>query len=169
MAKRDALRDALIAGDVDLLQRMWATWFPHAYRPQNWQEAEIQLHLARTKAQNVPLRLRCYSHHWLIERELPSMLPDDLKPKAESYRPKIASAVGFAWGTHSKIMKPAEPIIVRAVSDRIEEMALDGMLESNPDGVRTEMLLTKNRVLHKLFGNIASLLKETKHARVRTA
>lgn len=157
-----AYRRALAEGDVAALWRMWGRFHPHDYQPANWQEAEIQLHVARTGAQSVSDRLRCYSHHWLIERKLLSMLPNELLPKVEQYRPKIVSAVGFAWGTSSGLLRTAEPIITAAVNQRIEEMAADGLLETDPDGVRTEILLTKNRTLHGLFGNI-SHLKEAHH------
>jgi hypothetical protein len=157
MAKRGELRQALIDGNVDLLQRMWRTWFPTAPQPANWQEAQIQLHLARTASRSVPLTLRCYSHHWLKERSIPSLLPDRHKASADQLVPKVTPSVGFAWGTSSAVLKPAAPFVQDAVSTRINEMHEDGLVNSNPDLVRNEIILTKNRTLHSLFGHIGKL------------
>lgn len=158
---RSAFRRALAEGDVAMLWRLWGKLNPGAYQPANWQEAEIQLHLARAAADSVAIRLRCYSHHWLKERGLASPLPEALKPDAERFQPKVASAVGFAWTSTSEYLRAARPAVMAAVGQRIEEMAADGMLETQPDKVRAEMMLTKNRVLHKLFGNPAALKKGT--------
>lgn len=163
MSKQGGFLGALADGDVGLLWRMWGAWFPDQPQPANWQEAEIQLHAARSATEGVETRLRCYSHHWLADRGLPSLLPDELKPAAEQHRPKIVSAVGFSWDSNSPLLKPAKGNIVAAVTARINEMAADGLLEKDPDYVRREMMFTKNRALFSLFGNTASLTGRNAH------
>jgi hypothetical protein len=154
---RSEIRAALIAGDVDLLRRMWGAWFPNSPQPKDWQEAQVQLHAARTAAESVPVKLRCFSHHWLVERGLASLLPDRLRPSADQYCPRVTPGVGFAWSSGSAVLRPAKAEIEAAVGARIEEMAADGLLTKDPDGVRDEMMFTKNRTLHALFGNFAAL------------
>lgn len=161
MAASDAFRKALVAGDAALLWKMWGTWFPDFPQPQSQGDAEIHLHAARSAAGSIAIRLRCYSHHWLTERGLPSLLPAELLPQAERYTPKVAAGVGFSWGSRSRIMQTAKPEVMKAVGDRIEELAADGILESDPGKVQREMIYAKNRVLHELFGNRTKLLEET--------
>jgi len=62
---------------------MWAGIFPNEPQPQDDAATLATLHYARTLANSVPFKLRAYSHRWLCERNLPSGLPDALKPKAE--------------------------------------------------------------------------------------
>lgn len=160
---QSAFRHALDEGDVAMLWRMWGKLFPERYQPANWQEAEIQLHVARAASASTATKLRVYSHYWLLERSMPSPLPDELKSKAEQFRPRIVSGVGFSWNAKSDILRAAKGTIVAAVTARIEEMAADGLLETNPDLVRQEMLFTKNKTLAGLFGNTASLTGRTAH------
>lgn len=151
MAARDDFRAALMDGDVRLLRRIWARAMPHLPQPKDAADAEVCLHVARTATKSIPLKLRAYSHRWLVERELPSQLPDELKPEAERLYPKIAASVGYGWNSNSTILKPAKPIIERAVGDRIEELAADGQL-GNIQLVRDEMRITKDKTLKSLFG-----------------
>lgn len=45
-------------------------------------EALTTLHLARTQCEKLPLKLRQYSHKWLLERGIGSMLPERLWPNS---------------------------------------------------------------------------------------
>lgn len=159
MAARGEFRQALIDGDFRRCAAMWRVVRPHLPQPNNDGEAEIQMHAART-CTRLPLKLRAYSHRWLTERNLPSLLPDHLRPKAEQLCPKVVPAVGFAWGSGHTLLQPAKPIIEGAVHKTISELAADGMLDRDPGFVRNQMLLTKNRTIHALFGRIQTLLKE---------
>lgn len=90
------LRQALEDGDCDVLAKLWRHIAPHLPGPKTRAEIEIVLHSARTQAGSVTFRKRAYSHRWLMERGLPSHLPDDLRPKAERIYPRIVEGVGIA-------------------------------------------------------------------------
>jgi hypothetical protein len=129
---------------------MWSSVNPHLPQPANAEDAEVCLHLARTAAATIDIKLRAYSHRWLTERKYPSQLPDKLKPRAERMFPVVASAAGFAWGSASAILQPAKPYVDRAVSARVEELFANGD-GHKVDLVRDEMISTKNKTLKSLF------------------
>jgi len=79
-------RRCLIDLDVNGVRKLWAEVSPHLPQPSNVKETLFTLHMARTEAQSVPLRLRQYSHRWLRERGFGSMLPEALWPKRGAYR-----------------------------------------------------------------------------------
>lgn len=150
MAARDAFLRALVDGDVRTLRRMWSRVSPHL--PQvDAADGETCMHIARTATKGVPLKCRAYSHRWLEERGYPSQLPDKLKPQAERMYPRVASAAGFAWSSSSEILRPAKPIVDRAVGDRVEDLFANGDGDKT-ELVRREMIDTKNRTLKHLFG-----------------
>lgn len=72
----DAFRRCLIEGDVDGIVKLWRHVQPNLPPPGNRDEAEMTLHLARTQAESVPLKLRQYSDRWLRTRGIGSFLPD---------------------------------------------------------------------------------------------
>ena len=76
------------------LRKLWATLFPQYPQPQTEEHAEIVLHLARTESEAVSTHKRLYSHAWLVERGLPSKLPDILRPRSE--HPERVLGVGLA-------------------------------------------------------------------------
>lgn len=110
----------------------------------------MALHGARTAAESMPLKLRAYSHRWLIERGYPSQLPDKLKPKAEQMFPKVAEGVGIACKTNNKYLKPAMPIIQKAMGDAVEDCFANG--DRDPKLVKSQMMLAKDREFKALFG-----------------
>jgi hypothetical protein len=65
--------------------------------------------------------------------------------------PKVSAAAGFAWGASSRLLQPARPYVLGAVSDRVEELFANGDGDKT-DLVRSEMIETKNNTLRKLFG-----------------
>lgn len=90
------MRRALIDLDIEHARRVSAAANPHLVVPLK-DEAVLQtLHLARTATEGIPFRFRAYSHRWLTERALPSMLPDMLKPSAERLYPRVVDAVGIS-------------------------------------------------------------------------
>jgi hypothetical protein len=106
MATPDEFRAALASGDVRLVRKAAAIAFPHLPQPETDEDAEVLMHVARTEATSLPLRLRAWSHRWLTERGHPSHLPDELKPKAEQIHPVIAEGVLVAVLAQTEEMQP---------------------------------------------------------------
>lgn len=111
------------------------------------------MHRARTEAESVSLDGRAYSHAWLVERSLPSGLPDHLKPRAERLYPRIVEGVGVSINFRSPILKPIAPLVERAVSDAVAEAYADGRTE--PGFVRARMKEAKTRAIKHLVGSLA--------------
>lgn len=103
------------------------------------------LHLARTMSEDVPTKLRVYSHEWLVERRLPSHLPNEMKPKPEQVEQRIVSAVGIS--VHSEL-----PGVEEAVRGAMERAVLDAYAGGNedPDFVKARMNEAKARELRAL-------------------
>jgi hypothetical protein len=148
-------RQALIDGNDDELHRLWTAIFPGLPRPSKRDDIVTTMHIARTAADCVPDRGRFYSHRWLEERGLPSRLPMNLRPKCDQYYAGVTPAVGFAYGTDKEWLKPAKPLIERAVHTVIEDCAANGDLDK-PDMVRDLMMDAKNDEFRRLFGAITS-------------
>jgi hypothetical protein len=151
MGAQAEFRQALENGDVAALQRIHPILFPHAPAAPTSGDAEIQMHMARTQADWLDLKRRAYSHRWLQERGYPSQLPDDLKPKAERLYPIIAEAVLVSANSNSPILKPAMPIVQKAMCDAVEEAAADGKL-SDSEFVKARMGEARRRSMRQLFG-----------------
>src|SRR4051812_8284322 len=90
------LREALAKLDVPMLRRLWAQIAPHLPQPTTDVDALRMAHVARTQTQTLTTDQRAYSHAWLRERDLPSMLPDNEKQSAERLYPRIAPCVGLS-------------------------------------------------------------------------
>lgn len=114
----NALRQALIDLDLPLLR----TLLPHS-------DAEIlaTAHYARTQANTIPLRLRVYSHHWLLDHNLPSGLPDHLKSSTDRLYLREVTAVGIAVKSANAALAKA---VEKAMSDVVAEMYADGVTDS---------------------------------------
>jgi hypothetical protein len=111
-------------------------------------EALAAMHYARTHAGSVQLKLRAYSHAWLVERSLPSGLPDELKSFAERLYPREVTAVGIAVGTLSGVKTPVAKILEAAMSNAVSEMYADGVTE--PTLVKSKMLEAYRRAKKQL-------------------
>lgn len=81
LAHASAFRRCLIDLDVAGVARIWAEVAPHLPQPETPAGALVALHMARTGAASVPLKLRRYSDRWLRERGIGSLLPEPLRPK----------------------------------------------------------------------------------------
>lgn len=146
-----AFRQLLEEGDVTALVDTWAQLRPGMPRPETRDQAEIILHLARTATESVGLKYRAWSHRWLTERDLPSQLPDHLRPLAERMYPAIAEGVGISVRLgDNPLLKPAAAEIQSAMSDAVE----DCYAESRTDVsfVRARMGEAKDRTMRALFG-----------------
>lgn len=74
-------RRCLVQLDVAGIRKLWAHVSPQLPQPKDDDEALHTLHLARTKCENLPEKLKAYSRAWL----------DEL-----AGRPRIVNAVGVA-------------------------------------------------------------------------
>ena len=114
------LRRILIECDIPGLLRLWANLFPAYPQPMSKEAALRTLHLARTKAESVPMNLRRWSHIWLTERNLPSLLPDKDHP------PKKVSAVGIG-------VRSTYPEVAKAIHGAMENAVEDAYAEGQTD------------------------------------
>lgn len=145
-----AFRRALEEGDLKALRGIWAKAAPHLPQPQNDEQAEIVMHRTRTEATSVHFRFRAWSHRWLTERNLPSGLPDMLRPKAERMYPRVVEGVGISVNFRSSILKPAATEIRTAMEAEVEDAYAHGRTE--PGFVKARMEEARARTLKALFG-----------------
>jgi hypothetical protein len=138
-------------GDVEGLMRAWKIIAPDQHQPGSYEEAEISMHASRTAANSISFPKRAYSHAWLVERNIPSLLPDDLKPKAERLYPRIVAGVGISVNSHSSWLKPAAKIIQGAMCEAVEEVAADGKF-NDQELVKRRMFEAKQKTQKALFG-----------------
>jgi len=119
-------------------------------QPKSDADTLVAIHHARTQSIWLRFRARAYSHAWLMERGLPTGLPDDLRPKAERLYPVFASAVGVA-------VKSSYPQVVQEIScamtDAVLEAEDDGRLTDSPF-VKARMLEERQKARKRLFGRI---------------
>ena len=124
----DEFARCLATCDVAGIRQLWAHVSPHLPQPTSDHDALIAHPSCQDADQSFSLRLRAYSHCWLIDNGYPSALPDELKPKAERMYPRIVDGVGIACGGTSEIGRAIAPIIQGAMSDAVMECYADGAL-----------------------------------------
>src|SRR5882724_6378311 len=107
--------------DISAVRKLWWHLAPDLHKPASDHEALATIHRARTEAVWMHLRLRAYSHRWLLDHGYPSALPDELKPKAERLYPQIVEAVGISVNTVSSRLKPLAVIIRQNMADAVME------------------------------------------------
>jgi hypothetical protein len=134
-------RRCLVELDIEGMRRLH-----YAMTGELLTETEIlpALHHARTQARSLPLRSRAYSHAWLCERNIPSGLPDELKPKAERLYPREAKAVGIAVNT-LRGKTELTRMLEKAMSDSVLGSFADGV--EDPDLVKARMLEAYRRAM----------------------
>jgi hypothetical protein len=137
--------------DVVAARRIWAEAQPHLPQPKTDAEAEMVLHYARTQSDSMQLKLRAWSHRWLLERGLPSGLPDRLRPSAERIYPRVVSAVGIALGATSELARAVRPHVMGAMQDAVRECYADGH-QGDHALVRARILEAKASATRKLLG-----------------
>ena len=131
--------------DVAGVKAIWALEAPNDPLPDDMATI-VTIHQARTSANSIDLKLRQWSHRWLIERGLQSSLPERLKPKAERMdEPKIVSAVGVAVNSLSDDGQERAKAIEKAMSDAVMECYADGI--TDPELVRARMLEARMKFL----------------------
>jgi hypothetical protein len=140
----------LEAGDIAGLQKAWAKISPHLPRPETREAAEIVMHHARTQNRGVTLKARAWSHRWLIERSLPSGLPDELKPKAERMYPVIVDGVGIVVKASNPRLQPLADEVRREMEVAVADAYADG--NKDPAFVKARMEEAKSRTYRTLLG-----------------
>ena len=146
-----SFRQLLEAGDVKRLRAAWHQVASGMPQPENDEQAEIVMHMTRTKSETVTLRARAYSHRWLTERMLPSSLPDDLKAPAERLFPRVVEAVGVSVNFGSPYLAPAAAEVRGAIEASIEDCYANG--DTAVVVVKAQMGAARDRTLRALFGS----------------
>jgi hypothetical protein len=139
------LRRCLVELDVGGICALWRRLAPTLPQPRDNAEALASLHIARTQAVSIPERLRLYSHAWLVERNLPTGLPDELKPKAERLYPRRVEAVGIAVKPLSDTAESQERAraVEHAMAEAVNECYADG--ERNAATIKARMMAARRR------------------------
>ncbi|GAA2888082.1 hypothetical protein GGQ99_004792 [Aminobacter niigataensis] len=146
----DAFRRCLVELDVAGARALWREVSPHLRQPANDVETLFMLHRARTEAASIDLKLRAYSHRWLVDNGYPSGLPDTLRPRAERLYPRVVDAVGVCVRPSSSDMIPLAKEVERAMSDAIADAYAEG--RKYPEFVRARMLEARAATRKKLLG-----------------
>jgi hypothetical protein len=145
------MRRELESGDYRACAAAWAKIAPHLPQPKDDAEAEATMHYARTLANGVRMRERAYSHRWLLDRGLPSGLPDHLKPRAERIYPVIVTGVATVALAASSITRPIRGHIEAAMSEAVAECYADGH-ENDIPKIRGRIREARDRTLKQLVG-----------------
>lgn len=145
MIANEHFRDLLEAGDLKGLRAFLFTFVSDE------KDLEPTMHRARTAAENIKFDARAYSHAWLLERGLHSLLPDHLKPKAQRLYPVVVDAVGISVNFSSQDLKPAGKIIQKAMSDAVEDIYANGDKHNIPL-IHQRMKEARSYEIRKLFG-----------------
>lgn len=153
MSAQSEFRAALESGDVNLLRKTSAKLFPHLPQPETYADAEKSMHMSRTQLPTLSDAQRLYSHRWLTERNLPSQLPDELRPNAEQVCPVIAEGVMVAVMAQTDEMKPFAAELERRMSDAVEDAYANG--DTAPAIVRQRMQEARSRTYRELLGSTA--------------
>jgi hypothetical protein len=151
LAESYAIRRCLDDCDVARLRGMWAKFAPAAPQPSSDKQVLAAIHYARTLGDEFSIRQRAYSHSWLLGEGLPSGLPDELRPRAERLCPVKKTSVGISVNLRSRILQPAKPLVVKAMSDAVMECYEDGKQDDAPL-IRKRMFEAKDREMMRLFG-----------------
>lgn len=146
MSARDLI-DCLERVDIEGMRRLWAKVAPQMPTHDN-AGMVAAIHLARTRSELVRFKLRAYSHAWLIDHSYPSLLPDDLRPRAQRLYPVTALGVGIAVRSKYEEVKA---VITGAMSDAVLEAEADGRLMDSPF-VKSRMMEARKNATKKLFG-----------------
>jgi len=123
----------LIDGDIAMFRKI-------SPEPMDMHSAEISMHIARTAAESVPENLRVYSHRWLTERDIPSLLPEHMLPLMERYHSVIVDAVGISINLRGRDEEAKH--VEQKLADKVAEMYADG----DKDPTRVKQVITDLRI-----------------------
>lgn len=136
--------------DVAGIRALWRHVSPHLPQPADDAEALASLHFARTQTRSIALKLRAWSHRWLLDHDLPSGLPDELKPAAEQICPRVVEAVGIMVAYRSPILKPIGDQVRGAMEDAV--MDAFAHRKTDPAFLRARMNEARETAVRKLVG-----------------
>ena len=136
-------REALEKLDLPLIRKLAAHVMPHLPQAASDEEALVSAHIARTAMRSIGFRLRAYSHAWLVERSLPSQLPDRLRPRAERMFPQLVAAVGIA-------VQNTTPVAL-AIRRAMEEAVLDAGV-ADPPLTKRAIMSARAKARRRLLG-----------------
>lgn len=125
-------RRCLVDCDVQGAMKIWVHVFPNMPLPGNEEETLMVIHMTRTATERLPFRFRAYSHRWLMERQannpaIRSLLPDDLKPRAERMYPRVVSAVGICVATFGNKKTDYHHHVSTKLCELVADMYADGI------------------------------------------
>lgn len=149
-----AFRECLEKLDIAGMRKLWQHVSPHLPQPNRDEEILVTLHMARTQANSIALKMRAYSHAWLIERGYPSSLPDHMKPAATRLYPIVAKAVGISVNFKQPLLKQAGLEIRGAMENAVLEAYADGK-QDDDSFIKARMAEARNKTMTKLLGRIA--------------
>ena len=138
--------------DVAGMQKLHAHVSPHLHQSDEL-GILISLHIARTQAEFVPLRLRAYSHRWCVDNGYPSSLPDHLKASADRLYPEPVKAVGISVNFKSEWLRPAANEIRKAMEDVVNDAHAEKLLDDTAF-VKKRMAEARSGTMRKLFGRL---------------
>jgi hypothetical protein len=144
------MKQCLEEMDVEGIRSLWHLIAPNMPQPKNNLEAMATMHMARTNMQILTQRQRYYSHRWLLDHNMISLLPDAEKPSAERMYPQVVSSVGISVNTGSELAKPIIPHIQSAMENAVLEAYADGMKDDIPH-IRKRMSEARKTVVRRLF------------------
>lgn len=124
----------MIQMDVPQARKLWAHVFPHMPQPESDEDMRMVLHLARTKARSVPIRMRLHSKAWLKERETG----------------RIVNAVGISVA--APMHRRAQGLAIRdAMIDSVQASVKAGLdLDEDASEVRRRMIEARDKERGKL-------------------
>ncbi len=139
------MRRCLETCDVVGIRRLWAHIAPAMPQGGTDRDVMIMIHHARTQSASLKLRLRAYSHRWLVDNGYPSGLPDELKPRAERMYPKVVGVVGISVNSKYEVVRRE---IGGAMADVVENAYADG--KTDPGYIRPRMMDARKQAQKRL-------------------
>jgi hypothetical protein len=147
---QEHFKQALEALDIPLVRKMAAHIWPQYPHAKTDAEALAHAHHARTQMP-IAFALRAYSHAWLMERSLPSGLPDHMRRRAERMYPVTVNSVGISVRGSSELGRSVAPVIRNAMEYAVNEAYADGH-KDEPKVVKGRMMEARKTAIKKLLG-----------------
>jgi hypothetical protein len=151
MDSHAAVKQCLEEMDVEGIRSLWHLIAPKMPQPKTDFEAMCSLHMARTSMKVLTPRQRYYSHRWLLDNNVMSLLPDEEKPAAERMYPQVNSSVGISVNGKSEISRLVAPHIQSAMEYAVMDAYADGRKDDIPF-LRKRMMEARKTVVRKLLG-----------------
>ena len=123
------------------MRALFAATAPYMTQPETDEQAEISLHMARTQTASLGFSLRAYSHRWLVERSLPSQLPDFLRSSVDRMYPQVVETVGISV----MASRPERQEHAAHVRTSMENVVLEMFADGVRDPVRVSVRMGEAR------------------------